>query len=415
MKKNKTRIFSIRTLSNIAVIAVGVLLYLLLSNFTAVRGALSWFFAIFTPFIIGLVIAYLLNMPMRYFARTIFAHTRRKNLWSIISAYLLAFFIAGLLLSLVLPQLVESVKTLAGNASLYFTNLANFVDSLGHKFKLDQETLDYFLISYNDFTKQFITYVKDILPNLLSLTLKFTMQIGSGIISGLTALIASIYMLSDKSKLLLQSRRVLYAVLPQRHADGTIRVVSLSNRIFSGFISGKLLDSAIIGVICFVFMTVMNLLSSLLNLPGMYLPFSLLISVIIGITNIIPFFGPFIGAIPSTMIILMVNPWGVLWFVIFIIALQQFDGNYLGPKILGESTGLPALWVLVAIIVGGGLFGFTGMVMGVPTAAVLYSLSSDFVEKRLLRKGLTNDMILQAGAPPAPVDPPADTGEASST
>ena len=147
--------------------------------------------------------------------------------------------------------------------------------------------------------------------------------------------------------------------------------------MFSGFIIGKIIDSAIIGVICFVGMSLLGM------------PFTLLISMIVGVTNVIPFFGPFIGAIPSIMILLMASPIDAIKFAIFVLALQQFDGNILGPKILGDSTGLSAIWVLVAIIVGGGLFGFAGMVVGVPTFAVLYSLTSDFLADRLKAKGIT--------------------------
>lgn len=176
-----------------------------------------------------------------------------------------------------------------------------------------------------------------------------------------------------------QLKKLIYAVAPTEKASWFLRVCSQANNVFVGFINGKLIDSAIIGVLCF-------LLSSLLQVP-----YAILVSVIIGVTNIIPFFGPIIGAVPCLMILLIVDPLGALKFGILIIVLQQFDGNVLGPKILGDSTGLSAIWVLVAIVVGGGLFGFAGMLLGVPTFAVLYALVREWANHRLEKKGIDGD------------------------
>ena len=371
--------FTKRVLSNLIVVAVGILLYLSLSNFEAVGSAIGHFFSVLSPFIAGIAIAYLLNIPMRFFEEKVFKRFRKKQLLSILTTYMLALLIMTLLLGMLLPQLLGSISTLIGNIQGYLDNFNQLIGWIGDTLNLEQETVDAVMVSSEDIINQFVTYIRGILPEIISVT----MRIGTGIISAMTAIIASIYMLTGKKKLLLQCRRGVYAILPKRHAENLMRVFHLSNGVFSGFISGKIIDSAIIGVICFIFM-------SLMNLSPIEMPYALLISVIIGITNVIPFFGPLIGAVPSTLILLMVNPWSALWFVVFIIVLQQFDGNYLGPKILGNSTGLPAMWVLIAIVVGGGLFGFMGMLLGVPTAAVLHTLASDFVETRLRKKGLTN-------------------------
>lgn len=194
------------------------------------------------------------------------------------------------------------------------------------------------------------------------------------LVAAITALISSIYMLSGKNILTSQIKKILFAVFPVKKVDHFLGICHRANDIFVGFINGKLIDSAIIGVLCF-------LLCSILRID--YAP---LISVVIAVTNIIPFFGPLVGAIPSIMLLIIVNPWAALRFGIMIIALQQFDGNILGPKILGNSTGLSAIWVLVAIVVGGGLFGFPGMLLGVPTFAVIYMLTRDFVASRLEAK-----------------------------
>lgn len=384
MKNKRNNLLGSRTLSGIIVICAGVLLFLLLSNFSSVLAFLKWFASIFSPFVMGIAIAYLLNMPMRFFETHVFKNLRHKRAVSILTTYGLAVLVVFLLLRMVVPQVGESVSALINNIALYLNNLNRFLQEIGDRFQIDPDTIKSFMVSYNDLVNQIMLFVRDLIPNILN----YTMQIGSGLVSFLTAIIASIYMLAGKDKLLQQCRRVAYAILPQNGANSVMRVAKLSNGVFSGFIGGKILDSAIIGAICFVFMSLMNLLSSAFDVPGMRMPFTMLISIIIGVTNIIPFFGPFIGAIPSAMILLMVNPWGALWFVLFIIVLQQFDGNILGPRILGNSTGLPAMWVLVSIIVGQGLFGFAGMLLGVPTAAVLYTLASDFIEVRLRKKGM---------------------------
>lgn len=380
------------------VVCAGVLLFLLLSNFVQVRQFLAWFAAIFTPFVAGLALAYLLNMPMMFFERTIFKNLPHKRGVSIFAAYVMALFIVVFLVGMVLPQTVESITALVVNFSAYLNNLNGFLQNLGARFQVDPDYIQSFMVNYNDLVTQFMLYVRNLLPNILN----YTMRIGSGLVTALTAFIASVYMLCGKDKLLQQERRVIYAILPKAKADGVMKVSALSNNVFSGFISGKLLDSAIVGVICFVFMNLMNFFAAVLNAPSIRMPFALLVSIIIGVTNIIPFFGPFIGAIPSSMILLMVNPWGALWFVFFIVILQQFDGNILGPKILGNSTGLPAMWVLVSIIVGQGMFGFIGMLLGVPTAAVLYSLASTFIEGRLAKKGLSQIPGFAYAKPPAP-------------
>ena len=371
--------FTKRLLANLLVVAAGIILYLALSNFQAVGDAIGNFISVLSPFIAGIAIAFLLNIPMRFFENKVFKRFRRKQIMALLTTYVLALLVMFLLVGMIVPQLIDSIATLVGSIQTYFDNINYIIGWIGNALDLEAETVNAVMVSYTDLVSQILTYIRGILPEILNMTVR----VGTGIVSALTALIASVYMLAGKPKLIQQCRRVLYAVLPKRHADTLMRVGHLSNGVFAGFIGGKIIDSLIIGVICFAFM-------SLMNLSPVGMPFALLISVIIGVTNIIPFFGPFIGAIPSALILLMVNPWSALWFIVFIIVLQQFDGNFLGPKILGNSTGLPAMWVLIAIVVGGGLFGFFGMLLGVPTAAILHTLAGEFVENRLQKKGLTN-------------------------
>ena len=183
--------------------------------------------------------------------------------------------------------------------------------------------------------------------------------------------------MGSKEKFFGQAKKTVYAAMDIKRANAFIEDIRFVHRTFGGFISGKLLDSLIIGIICFV------------CLNWMKMPYVLLVSVIVGVTNVIPFFGPFIGAIPSAFLILLVSPMKCLYFLIFIVLLQQFDGNILGPKILGQSTGLPSFWVLFSILLFGGLFGFVGMIIAVPLFAVIYRLTATYVSSALRKKDLS--------------------------
>lgn len=371
--------FNKRTISSIIVVVIGIIVYILLSNFGAVRSALGFFFGVFMPFAYAVGIAFLLDIPTRFFAKRLFGNLKHKRGISILVSYALAVFVIAFLIGMILPQVWESIINLLRNIPDYLNNLSSVAKWITDTFMLEEDAMDFLVVNYSDLITQVSSFLEQELPNILD----YTKQIGSGLLSAVTAIIASIYMLLGKDKLLSQLKKTVYAIFSKRWGDIIYRVGHIANRVFSGFISGKLIDSAIIGVICFVFMFVTNQFF----IP---MPYALLISVIVGITNIIPFFGPFIGAIPSVMILLLVNPWSAVVFTIFIIVLQQFDGNILGPKILGDSTGLPALWVLIAIIVFGGLFGFIGMLLGVPTVAVLYTVFSDIIAWQLHKKHLND-------------------------
>lgn len=201
----------------------------------------------------------------------------------------------------------------------------------------------------------------------------------SEVFNFLVGCIVSVYMLFGKETFAAQIKKMLYAGMQVERANMVLHITRKSNEIFGGFIIGKIIDSAIIGVLCFIGITILDM------------PYILLVSVIVGVTNVIPFFGPYIGAIPSTILIALADPLKGLYFLIFIIALQQLDGNVIGPKILGNSTGLSAFWVVFSILLGGGLFGFIGMIIGVPTFAVIYYIVKMVVEEKLKKKKLPLD------------------------
>lgn len=349
-----------------------------MSNFGAIRQQIKTCLGVLKPFIAGFAIAYLLNTPITFFERKVYRRLKWKRGLAIATIYLLAVIVLAILLNMILPQVISSVMELINNIEVYLGNLNTLVDDLVARFNLQDgidNGIDSFVVSYEDLLKQLAKELSAALPKLLN----FGVAVGNSVVVAITALISSIYMLSGKNTLTSQIKKLLFAVFPVKKVEHFLQNCHRANDIFVGFINGKLIDSAIMGVLCF-------LLCSILSIP--YAP---LISVVIGVTNVIPFFGPLVGAIPSVMLLIIINPWAALRFGIMIIALQQFDGNILGPKILGNSTGLSAIWVLVAIVVGGGLFGFPGMLLGVPTFAVIYMLTKDFVTARLEAKQIDGD------------------------
>lgn len=361
-----------RTISNLVVVCIGILLYLALTHLNQVRTAIDGFLDVLAPFIGGFVLAYLLNAPTGFFQRKVYKNGRHSRMQAIVTVYLIALAVIAVLLQLVLPQVADSIFSLVNNLSVYLGNLTQMAQDLAQYFHIEGDELPSLVADYQTLMKNAANFVTSSAPELFN----FGMSVGNGVVNALTALIASIYMLAGKDQLIRQMKKLIFALFPARGSREILSVADRANRIFIGFINGKLVDSAIIGVLCFVLTSVFRI------------PYALLMSVVVGVTNVIPFFGPIIGAVPCLMILLIVNPWAALRFGVLIIALQQFDGNILGPKILGDSTGLSAIWVLVAIVVGGGLFGFPGMLLGVPTFAVLYSLMREWADKRLGEKGI---------------------------
>lgn len=372
LRKQKWYQLDGRSLSNLVVICVGILLYLILTHLPQVRVAIHSFLTVLSPFIYGFVIAYLLNTPTNFFERKVYRYVKCKRVLSILTVFLLTSGVIVFLLQLVLPQVFDSLFNLMNNMSYYLNNLDQMVRDMVQHFDLAGKGLADLMSSYNEIIQKATEFLQAAVPNILN----FGMAIGNGVITGVTAVIASIYMLGGKTRLVGQLKKLIYAVFPANGVSNILRVCSKANQVFVGFINGKLIDSAIIGALCFLLSTALRT------------PYAVLLSVIIGVTNIIPFFGPIIGAVPCLMILLMVDPWAALRFGVLVVALQQFDGNVLGPKILGDSTGLSAIWVLVSIVVGGGLFGFPGMLLGVPTFAVLYALMREWADARLAQKGI---------------------------
>lgn len=393
MRKKRRRLLDARAFANLMTALMAISFYLVVSNLSVVRGHLETIIGVLKPFVIGFAIAFLLNAPMRFCEEKLFAKLKFRRGLSILAVYLLALALLVMLMQTVIPQLVQSVQMFVYNINGYLRNLNRLSQDLIEKLHIEGDALQEMMVTYNDVLRRAADLLYAKLPDILD----WGMALSSGVVSGVTAIIASIYMLASKQKMVQQLKRILFAFFPTQPVNVFLSYCRRANAIFAAFINGKLIDSAIIGVLCFAFSQVLNI------------PFALLVSVIVGVTNIIPFFGPIIGAIPCLMILAIVEPWSALRFGLLIILLQQFDGNILGPKILGDSTGLSPILVLIAIVTGGGLFGFVGMVLGVPTFALIYSILRDITAVKLVRRGVDGEgnplprhMLRQAEEAPQP-------------
>ncbi len=368
-------------LAGFGAISLSILFFFLIYRFQGFGDAISKLTSILMPFIYGAVIAYLLKPVcncVENFLRRLLPEKMgtAANMLAVAISLLFGILVVYALIMMIVPQLITSVTT------LYYTarnNLNDFVDWASHQeiIASNQKLLDFIETSYDN--------LQDTLDNLVRTKLVPSMQsilsgAALGVMSFVTFLkniiigvIVSVYLLASRKKFGQQCKMILYSLIKPRWADIILEEILYADKMFGGFINGKILDSAIIGVLCYIACLIFKF------------PSALLVSVIIGVTNVIPFFGPFIGAIPATLLILIQNPIKALWFVLFVLVLQQVDGNIIGPKILGNTTGLSSFWVLFAILLFGGLWGFVGMIIGVPLFAVIYDVLKKFVFHGLRR------------------------------
>ena len=373
----------------LAVIALSVAFGFFLSRFELVSGALGKIASILMPIIYGAVLAYLMlpiyNKTRSYTNQKLgkavkdpsIADRIAKGIATLVSLIVLVVIVAGLF-RMIIPEIYKSILRLQESIGEYINNLTMWMNKL---FEDNQDFEQFVMPYYEQGVAEFQKWLTEKLVPNMSMIIG---QLSTGLLSVVTVVkniligvIVMVYFLNIKDTLSAQSKKIVYSVLKLKDANRLVSEVRFAHGIFGGFITGKLLDSLIIGIMCFFAMQFMGM------------PYVLLISVIIGVTNVIPFFGPFIGAVPSAFLILMISPMKCLYFLIFILVLQQFDGNILGPKILGDSTGLPSFWVLFSILLFGGLLGFVGMIIGVPAFEVIYRLVSAYVSNNLKKKDLS--------------------------
>lgn len=367
-------------------LALAICMFFIIFYMDNIQAAAGKLLRILMPFIYGAVIAYILkpvcNVLERWFVKIFTrkgriqsdAALRLAGPLSVFGSIAIGILIVAALLMMVIPQVFGS---LSGLVTLIQDNLEEFEVWIV-KYVGDQSVITNYIenISEGLSDKLGVWIQQEVLPQLQTLVTGVTSGVASlvTIFSNLfIGLIVAVYLLGSRKKFAVQSKLVLCSILKEKWTRIIVDEVKYADKMFGGFINGKLLDSAIIGIICFIFTWITRM------------PYGVLVSVIVGVTNIIPFFGPYLGAVPSALLILMVSPAKCIVFVIFIIILQQFDGNILGPKILGNVTGLSSFWVLFAILTFGGIFGFIGMIVGVPVFAVIYDII-----KKLVRRGLSH-------------------------
>ncbi len=378
----------------ISIIVFGVLFFFFVFRIDAILGFFKEITSILAPIISGAAIAYLINPLVTLIDKHLFNLFKRCHFHAKIAGFLakaisisvcLGLLIAGvaLLFSMIVPELYSSILKLAGDFRDYVNIIYEFINE---HLENNPEILNYIQEALNTMTNFVYNWVNnELIIQVQNIMSKLSVGI-SWVVTLLTnvlvSLIVSVYLLVSKKRFLGQLKKLLYVFFKPEKANVALSIFRQVNKIFGGFISGKIIDSLIIGILCFIGVSILKM------------PYPLLISVIVGVTNVIPFFGPYIGAIPSAFLVLLIDPGKCLVFLIFILALQQLDGNVIGPAILGDSTGVSPFWIVVSILVGGGLFGFIGMLLGVPTFAVLYFLVKTFSDYHLKKKQLPTDSML---------------------
>lgn len=387
MKVNWNTKYTTISVYSFIVVSSIIVFYLALSQIGAITDKISEFIQVLQPFIIGFSIAYLLNFVLDFYENKVLEHQifkkvklKSKRGLGLLLTYITAFIVLGLFIQFVLPQLVDSIIGLANDIPGYITNGTKMLEEAMLNLDLGEEFYNTIVENINSF----INYIIKLATNLIPVMGGMLATIASSIWNIILGIIISVYMLIDKERFFGLSKKVIYAFLSEEKAEKVIELTHRSNLTFGKFLSGKILDSTIIGVLTFIVLKIFDM------------PYALLVSVIIGVTNIIPFFGPFIGAIPSFIIILFISPTKALWFILIVLIIQQIDGNIIGPKILGDSIGISAFWILFSIMIAGKVLGFVGMIIGVPLFAVIYSLIKEVVEEKLRNKGLktnTSDYI----------------------
>lgn len=357
----------------VLLITYGLILFFILLNFKSLTSFTTTFLALVSPFIWGLALAYLLNIPYTYIMKHILhakreeKHYGKKKALAILLSYILFILIIILSVSLLVPQLIDSVNEFISNFSGYYTSLETLFTQLSQKIELTASfwsDLQNIIISYK---QQLMQIVNSVLPSIINLAT----GTANSIFNVIFTLILSAYFLASKEKLAKLIKDSVAAFANQKTISYLGHVLDLSNETFRGFIVGQLTDALIVGIITFVGSTIFKF------------PYPILIGFIAGITNIIPVVGPFIGAVPCFFIILMAAPDKALWYLVFVVILQQIDGNFICPKIVGDSIGLDGIWVIFAVIVGGGLFGIIGSFLCVPVFAILFKLYNEYIAKRL--------------------------------
>ena len=379
MKVNWNTKYTTISVYGFIVIALSIIFYSILSEVNLFKIQLRQYTSALQPIVIGFAMAYLFNFILDFIEKYILNFKllnnmkgKFKRIIGLLLTYTVIFLLLYLFLYFIFPQLVSSISGLVNNMDTYVTNISNFVEDINDKYYINEEYYEIILTKWNEFINNIVKFATNLLP-ILGNILKGVFSSVWNIVLGI---VVSTYLLIDKERFIGLGKKVTISIFSEKASSRIIELTRRADNIFGRFLSGKILDSFIIGILTFVILRITKM------------PYTTLISFIIGVTNIIPFFGPFIGAVPSFFIILFVSPIKALWFLLIIVIIQQIDGNIIGPKILGDSLGISAFWILFSLLVAGKLFGFIGLIIGVPLFVFIYSIIKDVVEERLKNKGL---------------------------
>lgn len=361
-------------------------------NMKSVLDAISFVFKLLGPFILGFAIAFVLNVPLKFFEK-IFAkkisktrvntkrnkekdrkYKRNLRIISIILSMLIFVLVVFLIMFLVLPELINTFEIFKQNLPMLFNNIQDGAEDLMVNYPNVVTKIKEIKPDWKSIENTVNDFLKDGFTNVLSSSVNFIISAVSSVVSFVMAVIFAIYMLYQKEKLSEQVLRVIYAYLPKKKADNLVNIGKIANNTFNKFIGGQLIEACILGGLCFLGMTILRI------------PYALTSAVLVGFTALIPVFGAFIGTAIAAILIVVVSPVKALWFIIFILILQQIEGNVIYPKVVGSSVGLPAMWVMLAVIVGGSCFGMIGMLLSVPISSILYTVFKEAVNTRLEAK-----------------------------
>ncbi len=364
---------------------------------------LSTLFSLFSPFLLGIAVAFVLNVLLKLFEDRIFGFLKRKNskIWQkcgrgicVLLSFIMVFLILGGIIFFVVPELANSIQILTAAIPSYVVTFTNWLNEVLTKFDLDQLKETVMQIDWTSF----LTQASQVTTDLVGSVATATMGVASGVLTFVMSLIFAVYMLFSKEKLIKNLKRVLYAFLPPKRAQKVISVGSLASNIFSGFVTGQVTEALILGCLCYLGMSIIRL------------PYALLISVIVSLTSLIPILGAYLGGAIGAFILLIIDPLYCLWFLIFLVILQQVEGNLIYPRVVGTSIGLPGIWVLLAILVCGNLWGIPGILMGVPLFSVVYTLLRTATRDFLQKKGITDLQVEKNSLVPS-TDASLDTEE----
>lgn len=388
MKINYNRKYTTIALYTIVVVFILLIVYRFTFTWDDSIQLVDNFISIMSPFIFALFIAYFISPMVNFFESKVLSRLHIKNrrikstklirVLSIIMSYLVVLGTLIFLLAIIIPQLIDSIYEIADTLPDYVQSILKWVQTAQFTIGESSYIIDLKLLNINNFVEDSLPHtleqITEIFNRFIPDILNFTKNIANAVLNLLFGFIVAIYLIYNKEAYVASTRKIITALMPLQKTESLFTTLGESHKIFSRFFVGKLIDSIIIGIICFIITLIARI------------PYALLISVIVGVTNMIPYFGPFIGGGIGVVFLLMSSPVKALWFALIIIALQQFDGNILGPKILGDSTGLTPFWVIFAIILFGGIFGLLGMFIGVPCFAVIKNIFDNIIDRRYREK-----------------------------